>query len=75
VTRLVTGTIANGAGIITLSRPEARNALEFCAEKHILPITETITIQDIARGFDRMERNDIKHRFVIDTALLAAEQG
>jgi uncharacterized zinc-type alcohol dehydrogenase-like protein len=53
---------------------ETKELLEFCAEKNILPDTETIAMQDILHAFDRMERNDIKYRFVIDMKTLAAEK-
>ncbi|MDB5715821.1 MAG: NAD(P)-dependent alcohol dehydrogenase [Sphingomonadales bacterium] len=60
-----------GSGIGGIA--ETRELLEFCAEKNILPETETIPMQDIQHAFDRMERNDIKYRFVIDMATLTQE--
>ena len=47
--------------------------LDFCAAKNILPETETIAIQDINHAFERMERSDVKYRFVIDMASLKRE--
>lgn len=61
-----------GSGIGGIA--ETHELLEFCAKKGILPITETIAIRDIAQAYDRMERNDVKYRFVIDMASLAAER-
>ncbi|AYJ85411.1 NAD(P)-dependent alcohol dehydrogenase (plasmid) [Sphingomonas paeninsulae] len=61
-----------GSGIGGIA--ETRELLEFCAEKNILPDTETIAMQDILHAYDRMERNDIKYRFVIDMASLAKEK-
>ena len=47
--------------------------LDFCAAKNILPETETIAIQDINHAYERMERSDVKYRFVIDMASLKRE--
>lgn len=57
-----------GSGIGGIA--ETAELLAFCAEKNILPDTETIAIQDINHAFERMERNDVKYRFVIDMASL-----
>lgn len=53
---------------------ETQELLDFCAAKNILPQTETIAIQDIAHAFERMERSDVKYRFVIDMASLKRER-
>ena len=50
---------------------ETQELLDFCAEKNILPDCETIRIQDINHAFERMEKGDVKYRFVIDMASLA----
>lgn len=52
---------------------ETQELLDFCAAKNILPETETIAIQDINHAFERMERSDVKYRFVIDMASLKQE--
>lgn len=52
---------------------ETQELLDFCAAKNILPETETIAIQDINHAFERMERSDVKYRFVIDMASLRRE--
>ncbi|HET9628793.1 MAG TPA: NAD(P)-dependent alcohol dehydrogenase [Novosphingobium sp.] len=52
---------------------ETQELLEFCAEKNILPDCETIAVQDINHAFERMDRNDVKYRFVIDMATLQSE--
>jgi uncharacterized zinc-type alcohol dehydrogenase-like protein len=52
---------------------ETQELLDFCAAKNILPETETIAIQDINHAFERMERSDVKYRFVIDMASLKRE--
>lgn len=53
---------------------ETQELLDFCAEKAILPDCETIAIQDINHAFERMKRNDVKYRFVIDMSSLAASR-
>jgi uncharacterized zinc-type alcohol dehydrogenase-like protein len=47
---------------------ETQEMLDFCAEKNILPECEMIAIQDINTAFERMERADVRYRFVIDMA-------
>jgi len=54
---------------------ETQELLDFCAAKNILPETETIAIQDINHAFERMERSDVKYRFVIDMSSLKREIG
>jgi len=50
---------------------ETQALLEFCAEKGVLPDCEMIPIQQVNHAFERMERADVKYRFVIDMASLA----
>lgn len=51
---------------------ETQELLDFCAKKNILPDCETIRMQDINHAYERMERSDVRYRFVIDMASLAA---
>jgi alcohol dehydrogenase (NADP+) len=51
---------------------ETQEMLDFCAEKGIVADIEMIKIQDIDTAYDRMQRSDVKYRFVIDNATLAA---
>jgi alcohol dehydrogenase (NADP+) len=51
---------------------ETQEMLDFCAEKGIVAEIETISIQEIERAYDRMLKSDVKYRFVIDSASLAA---
>ncbi len=44
--------------------------LDFCARKNILPDCEMIRIDEINGAFERMERSDVRYRFVIDMASL-----
>ena len=45
---------------------ETQELLDFCAEKEILPECEIIPIHKINEAFERMERSDVRYRFVID---------
>jgi uncharacterized zinc-type alcohol dehydrogenase-like protein len=49
---------------------ETQEMLNFCAKKNILPDCEIIPIQEINKAFDRMERGDVRYRFVIDMSSL-----
>ncbi|SKC03316.1 NAD(P)-dependent alcohol dehydrogenase [Sphingopyxis flava] len=53
--------------------PETQELLDFCAEKNILPECETIAMADVNKAFERMNRSDVKYRFVIDMSTF--EQG
>jgi uncharacterized zinc-type alcohol dehydrogenase-like protein len=44
--------------------------LDFCAEKNIVSDIEMIAMKDIDKSYDRMLKNDVKYRFVIDMASL-----
>ena len=49
---------------------ETQEMLDFCAEKNITANVEVIKMQDINEAFERMIKNDVKYRFVIDMASL-----
>jgi alcohol dehydrogenase (NADP+) len=51
---------------------ETQELLDFCAHKNILPECETIRMDEINEAFERMERSDVRYRFVIDMASLTA---
>ena len=44
--------------------------LDFCAEHNIVADIELIDIKDIEKAYERMEKSDVKYRFVIDIATL-----
>lgn len=50
--------------------PDTQELLDFCADHNILPECEIIDIKDINTAYERMARNDIKYRFVIDMKTL-----
>ncbi|MDY0011472.1 MAG: NAD(P)-dependent alcohol dehydrogenase [Rhodocyclaceae bacterium] len=58
------------AGSMIGGIPATQELLEFCARHQILPDCETIPIQDVNAAYQRMMRNDVKYRFVIDMASL-----
>ena len=47
---------------------ETQEMLDFCAERGIVADIEMIRIQQIEDAYARMQRNDVKYRFVIDGA-------
>ena len=49
---------------------ETQEMLDFCAEKNITADVEVIKMQDINEAFERMLKNDVKYRFVIDMSSL-----
>lgn len=58
------------AGSMIGGIPETQEMLEFCASKNILPDCEMIRMDQINEAFERMERSDVRYRFVIDMASL-----
>ncbi|CAM8672503.1 MULTISPECIES: NAD(P)-dependent alcohol dehydrogenase [Sphingobium] len=70
---LLVGGQKSVAGSAIGGLPETQEMLDFCAANNILPDTETIAIQDINHAFERMEKSDVKYRFVIDMASLGDE--
>lgn len=61
------------AGSLIGGIAETQELLDFCGAHNILPDCEMIAIQDINTAFERMERGQVKYRFVIDMASLTAE--
>lgn len=49
---------------------ETQELLDFCARKNILPDVEMIGIDQINEAYERMEKSDVRYRFVIDMASL-----
>jgi uncharacterized zinc-type alcohol dehydrogenase-like protein len=49
---------------------ETQEMLDFCAEHGIVADIEMIPIQQIEDAYERMQRSDVKYRFVIDSATL-----
>jgi uncharacterized zinc-type alcohol dehydrogenase-like protein len=51
---------------------ETQEMLDFCAQKNIAAEVEVIPIQMINQAYERMLKSDVKYRFSIDMASLAA---
>ena len=65
--RSVSGSNIGGIG-------ETQEMLDFCAEHGIVSDIELIEMGDINAAYERMLKNDVKYRFVIDMASLKREQ-
>ena len=59
------------AGSLVGGIQETQEMLDFCAQHHIVSDIEMISMHDINLAYDRMQRSDVKYRFVIDMATLA----
>jgi len=51
---------------------ETQEMLDFCAERGIVADVELIRADQINAAYERMLKGDVKYRFVIDNATLAA---
>lgn len=49
---------------------ETQEMLDFCGKKNILPEIEMIRMDEINHAFERMEKSDVRYRFVIDMETL-----
>ena len=49
---------------------ETQEMLDFCGEHNVTADIETIGIQEINQAYERLLKNDVKYRFVIDMASL-----
>jgi uncharacterized zinc-type alcohol dehydrogenase-like protein len=49
---------------------ETQEMLDFCFKHNITADSEIIKIQDVNTAFDRLEKGDVKYRFVIDMSSL-----
>lgn len=61
--RTITGSMIGGT-------VETQEMLDFCAAHDIVADVEVIPVQDIQKGFDRMVKNDVRYRFVLDMKTL-----
>lgn len=61
--RSITGSMIGGM-------PETQEMLDYCGKHNIVADVEVIPMQNINEAFDRMLKNDVKYRFVIDMASL-----
>ncbi|RYZ25993.1 MAG: NAD(P)-dependent alcohol dehydrogenase [Chitinophagaceae bacterium] len=64
--RTITGSLIGGI-------KETQEVLDFCAEHKIEPQVEMIKMQDINDAFDRMQKEEVRFRYVIDMQSLKEE--
>lgn len=62
------------SGSLIGSIAETQEVLDFCAEHGIMPDVEMIPMQDVNKAFDRMMKEDVRFRFVIDMQSLKDEK-
>ncbi|QNB08002.1 NAD(P)-dependent alcohol dehydrogenase [Herbaspirillum frisingense] len=60
------------AGSLIGGIPETQEMLDFCAQHGIVADIELIRAEDINTAYERMLKGDVKYRFVIDNASMAA---
>jgi uncharacterized zinc-type alcohol dehydrogenase-like protein len=60
------------SGSMIGSIKETQEMLDFCGEHNIVSEIETINIQDVNEAYERVLKSDVRYRFVIDIASLAA---
>lgn len=58
------------AGSLIGGMPETQEVLDFCAEHGIACDVEMLDIGDINEAYERVQRGDVRYRFVIDMATL-----
>lgn len=61
---------ASLAGSMIGGMPETQEMLDYCGQHNITADVEVIPIQKINEAFERMLRQDVKYRFVIDMSSL-----
>lgn len=50
------------------SMKETKEMLEFCREKGVTSMIEVIKMDYVNKAFERLEKNDVRYRFVVDVA-------
>ncbi len=60
------------AGSLIGGIAETQEMLDFCAEHGIVSEIEMVTARQIDEAYERMLKSDVKYRFVIDNATMAA---
>jgi alcohol dehydrogenase (NADP+) len=58
------------AGSLIGGIKETQEMLDFCASHNITADVEVIPASDINKAYERMQKNDIKYRFVIDNSTI-----
>jgi len=60
------------AGSIMGGIPETQEMLDFCAAHGIAADVEIMPVHQVNDAFERLKRNDVRYRFVLDLSPLAA---
>ncbi|WP_405483535.1 NAD(P)-dependent alcohol dehydrogenase [Streptomyces sp. NBC_00009] len=60
------------AGTLVGSIDETQEMLDFCAQNGITPEAEVVAADEIDTAYDRIAAGDVRYRFVIDIATMAA---
>jgi uncharacterized zinc-type alcohol dehydrogenase-like protein len=60
------------AGSLIGGIAQTQEMLDFCGKMKVLPEVEMIRMDQINEAFERMERSDVRYRFVVDMASLKA---
>lgn len=60
------------AGSLIGGLPETQEMLDFCGKHNIVCDIEKIAMKDVNTAYDRTVKSDVKYRFVIDMATIAA---
>lgn len=50
------------------SMKETEEMLDFCKEKNLSSMIEMVSMDYINTAFERLEKNDVRYRFVVDVA-------
>jgi uncharacterized zinc-type alcohol dehydrogenase-like protein len=61
---------ASIAGSMIGGMPETQEMLDYCGQHNITADVEVIPIQKVNEAFERMLKQDVKYRFVIDMSTL-----
>ena len=70
---LLMGNRRSIAGSAIGGLPETQEMIDFCAEHGIVADVEVVNIQTVNEAYERLLKNDVKYRFVIDMASLKNE--
>jgi uncharacterized zinc-type alcohol dehydrogenase-like protein len=49
---------------------ETQEVIDFCYKHNITADSEVVSVKDVNKAFERLEKGDVKYRFVIDMASL-----
>jgi uncharacterized zinc-type alcohol dehydrogenase-like protein len=58
------------AGSVIGGMPETQEMIDFCAQHKITSDVEVVPIQSVNEAYERLLKNDVRYRFVIDMASL-----